>query len=107
MKNVPIVRPEPKDKRVEKTNEEITKIVDRMIANRQANYNQAIDISHRLGHMVRVFVTPHLVTNQFGTTFTRCFYYMQTDDGFKLTPLSTIMSVFWTLVKDGTIKLDD
>jgi hypothetical protein len=43
-----------------------------------------------------VSVTPHHVTNQFGTSFIRCFYYL---DG-KMTPLNIIMAAAGQLERE-------
>jgi hypothetical protein len=58
-----------------------------MIKRRTAQYHEAVELGRLFGGLP-VSVTPHLVTNEHNTTFTRCFYYLAG----KFTPLSVIMA---------------
>jgi len=94
-KATPVIKPEPKDNKVTKKHNEVTKTVEEMIKDNQARYNEALDMARLFGGL-NVSVTPHLVTNEYNTTFTRCFYYLEG----KLTRLSIIMAVAEQLYKD-------
>jgi len=86
-KEVEIVKPAPKNDRVEAKHKEVSKTVHQMIQDHVAKYHEAVELGRLFGGLP-VSVTPHLVTNEFNTTFTRCFYYLNG----KMTPLSVIMA---------------
>tara|TARA_R110000744_G_scaffold188642_1_gene307950 strand:- start:291 stop:890 length:600 start_codon:yes stop_codon:yes gene_type:complete len=84
-KETPVVKPEPKNDRVSKKQTQVTEAVFDMIQRHEARYYEVIEIGRLFGGL-NVTVTPHQVTNQYRTTFTRCFYFL---DG-KLTALAII-----------------
>lgn len=100
LKEMDVIKPAPKSDRVEKKHKEVAKTVHEMIEKRMAQYHEAIEIGRLFGGLP-VSATPHLVTNEHGTTFTRCFYYL---DG-KMTPLAVIMAASDALAreKEGAI----
>jgi len=70
----------------------VTETVVDLIKRREAQYHEAVDLGRLFGGYP-VSVTPHLVTNEYGTTFTRCFYYWAG----KFTPLQVILGAIDTL----------
>lgn len=84
-KATPIVRPEPKTDKVSKKQAEVLETVVDMIARQKARYYEVLEVGRLFGGL-NVTVIPHAVTNQYGTRFTRCFYYL--DD--KVTALNII-----------------
>ena len=94
-KFIEVVKPAPKNDAVERKAAEVTKEVKNLLEMRTAQYNRAIDLG-RLFNYLPVSVTPHHVTNQFGTSFIRCFYYL---DG-KMTPLNIIMAAAGQLERE-------
>ena len=87
LKAIPVVKPQPKNDRVSEKQAQVTETVVDMIKRRTAQYHEAVELGRLFGGLP-VSVTPHLVTNEFNTTFTRCFYYLNG----KMTPLSVIMA---------------
>ena len=73
LKLIPVVKPEPKSDRITAKQAEVTATVVDMIKRRTAQYHEAVELGRLFGGL-NVSVTPHLVTNEFNTTFTRCFY---------------------------------
>jgi hypothetical protein len=94
-KFIEVVKPAPKNDAVERKAAEVTNEVKNLFETRMAQYNRAIDLG-RLFNYLPVSVTPHHVTNQFGTSFIRCFYYL---DG-KMTPLNIIMAAAGQLERE-------
>ena len=86
-KAIPVVKPQPKNDRVSEKQAQVTETVVDMIKRRTAQYHEAVELGRLFGGLP-VSVTPHLVTNEHNTTFTRCFYYLAG----KFTPLSVIMA---------------
>lgn len=86
-KAIPVVKPQPKNDRVSEKQSQVTETVVDMIKRRTAQYHEAVELGRLFGGLP-VSVTPHLVTNEHNTTFTRCFYYLAG----KFTPLSVIMA---------------
>lgn len=84
-KDTPIVKPAPKSDKVTKKQNEVLETVVEMIARQKARYYEVLEVGRLFGGL-NVTVIPHQVTNQYGTTFTRCFYYL--DD--KVTALNII-----------------
>ena len=95
LKLIPVVKPEPKSDRITAKQAEVTATVVDMIKRRTAQYHEAVELGRLFGGL-NVSVTPHLVTNEFNTTFTRCFYYLNG----KFTPLSVIMAAADTLARE-------
>ena len=95
LKLIPVVKPEPKSDRITAKQAEVTATVVDMIKRRTAQYYEAVELGRLFGGL-NVSVTPHLVTNEFNTTFTRCFYYLNG----KFTPLSVIMAAADTLARE-------
>jgi hypothetical protein len=87
-----VVKPAPRDDRVAATHTKVTETVVDLIKRREAQYHEAVDLGRLFGGYP-VSVTPHLVTNEYGTTFTRCFYYWAG----KFTPLQVILGAIDTL----------
>jgi hypothetical protein len=94
-KFIEVVKPAPKNDAVERKAAEVTKEVKSLLEMRTAQYNRAIDLG-RLFNYLPVSVSPHHVTNQYGTSFIRCFYYL---DG-KMTPLNIIMAAAGQLERE-------
>jgi hypothetical protein len=90
-----VVKPAPKDDRISEKQKQVTETVVDMINRRVAQYHQAVELGRIFGDLP-VSVTPHLVTNEHNTTFTRCFYYLNG----KLTALSVIMAALDTLKRE-------
>ena len=86
-KAISVVKPQPKNDRVSEKQAQVTETVVDMIKRRTAQYHEAVELGRLFGGLP-VSVTPHLVTNEHNTTFTRCFYYLAG----KFTPLSVIMA---------------
>ena len=86
-KAMPIVKPQPKNSAVDTKQKEIIETVTDMIKRRTAQYHEAVELGRLFGGLP-VSVTPHLVTNEYNTTFTRCFYYLNG----KLTSLAVILA---------------
>lgn len=84
-KDTPIVKPAPKSDTVTKKQNEVLETVVEMIARQKARYYEVLEVGRLFGGL-NVTVIPHEVTNQYRTTFTRCFYYL---DG-KVTALHII-----------------
>ena len=95
LKLIPVVKPEPKSDRITAKQAEVTATVVDMIKRRTAQYHEAVELGRLFGGL-NVSATPHLVTNEFNTTFTRCFYYLNG----KFTPLSVIMAAADTLARE-------
>ena len=92
-KNIEVVKHnKPKNSEEEKKQKQVIETVTSMIKRRTAQYHEAVELGRLFGGLP-VSVTPHLVTNEYNTTFTRCFYYL---DG-KLTSLAVIMAAFQKL----------
>ena len=94
-KNAQVVKPAPKDDRISEKQKQVTETVVDMINRRVAQYHQAVELGRLFGNLP-VSVTPHLVTNEHNTTFTRCFFYLSG----KLTALSVIMAALDTLNRE-------
>jgi len=94
-KFIEVVKPAPKNDAVERKAAEVTKEIKNLLEMRTAQYNRAIDLG-RLFNYLPVSVSPHHVTNQYGTSFIRCFYYL---DG-KMTPLNIIMAAAGQLERE-------
>ena len=90
-----VVKPAPKDDRISAKQKQVTETVVDMINRRVAQYHQAVELGRLFGNLP-VSVTPHLVTNEHNTTFTRCFFYLSG----KLTALSVIMAALDTLNRE-------
>jgi len=86
-KDMPIVKPQPKNSEVEKKQKQVIETVTDMIKRRTAQYHEAVELGKLFGGLP-VSVTPHLVTNEYNTTFTRCFYYLNG----KFTSLAVILA---------------
>ena len=84
---MPIVKPQPKNSEVEKKQKQVIETVTDMIKRRTAQYHEAVELGKLFGGLP-VSVTPHLVTNEYNTTFTRCFYYLNG----KFTSLAVILA---------------
>jgi len=82
-----IVKPQPKNSEVEKKQKQVIETVTDMIKRRTAQYHEAVELGRLFGGLP-VSVTPHLVTNEYNTTFTRCFYYLNG----KFTSLAVILT---------------
>lgn len=82
-----VVKLEKADSEVTEMHSRVVKSVTELIEQRKAQYNHAIDLKEIFGDM-GVSVTPHYVRNQHGTSFIRCFFFLNG----KLTPLSVIMA---------------
>ena len=85
IKATPICKPEPKADSLEK---KITKSIHEMLELRKKQYARGINLSEYFGGL-KVTGNAHLVTNQYGTTFVRVFYYMHGE----FTPLQVIIAV--------------
>jgi hypothetical protein len=94
-KFIEVVKPAPKNDAVERKAAEVTKEVKNLLEMRTAQYNRAIDLG-RLFNYLPVSVTPHHVTNQYNTSFIRCFYYLNG----KMTPLNIIMAAAGQLERE-------
>ncbi|MCA0944523.1 hypothetical protein LCM08_06340 [Salipiger pacificus] len=66
-----------------------------LMEQRKAQYAEGLRLVEIFGNLP-VSVSVHMVTNQFGTTFPRCFYYMNG----KLTALNVILAVLQDTTKD-------
>lgn len=84
IKAAPIVKPEPKTKREKAIVNDIKAIMER----RKTQYLRGLELHEKFGKL-NVHVNAHLVTNQYNTTFVRCFWYLN----YELTPLSVILAV--------------
>ena len=87
-KSAEICKPAPKNADLAKLEERVRKSVSEIYAMRKNQYEFGLRMADIFGRL-DVSVNTHWVTNQFGTTFTRCFYYMEG----KLTPLNLILAV--------------
>src|SRR6056300_1728440 len=87
LKELEVVKPAPKSDRITAKQAEVTETVVDLIERRMAQYHEAVELGRLFGGLP-VSVTPHQVTNEYNTTFTRCFYYLAG----KFTPLSVIMA---------------
>tara|TARA_R100001377_G_scaffold62366_1_gene38228 strand:+ start:39 stop:668 length:630 start_codon:yes stop_codon:yes gene_type:complete len=94
-KNAQVVKPAPKDDRITAKQKEVTDTVVDMIKRRTAQYHEAVELGRLFGGLP-VSVTPHQVTNEYNTTFTRCFYYLAG----KFTPLQVILGAMDTLARE-------
>ena len=94
-KAIPVVKPAPKSDRITAKQAEVTETVVDLIERRMAQYREAVEIGRLFGGLP-VSVTPHLVTNEYNTTFTRCFYYLAG----KFTPLSIIIAAADKLARE-------
>lgn len=95
LKELPVVKPAPKNDRVTSKQNEVTEVVVDLIKRRMAQYHEAVELGRLFGGLP-VSVTPHQVTNEYNTTFTRCFYYLAG----KFTPLSVIMAAADKLARE-------
>ncbi len=95
LKLLDVVKPAPKTERITAKQAEVTKTVMDLIDRRMAQYHEAVEMGRLFGGL-NVSVTPHQVTNEYNTTFTRCFYFL---DG-KFTPLQVIMAALDTLAAE-------
>ena len=95
LKELEVVKPAPKSDRITAKQAEVTETVVDLIERRMAQYHEAIELGRLFGGLP-VSVTPHQVTNEYNTTFTRCFYYLAG----KFTPLSVIMAAMDTLARE-------
>ena len=103
LKELEVVKPAPKSDRITAKQAEVTATVVDLIDRRMAQYHEAVDLGRLFGGL-SVSVTPHVVTNEFNTTFTRCFYFLEG----KFTPLSVIMAALDTLKREeGEIKVEE
>ena len=98
LKLLDVVKPQPKTDRITAKQTEVTKTVMDLIERRMAQYHEAVEMGRLFGGLP-VSVTPHLVTNEYNTTFTRCFYYL---DG-KFTPLQVILGAMDTLAREREV----
>ena len=69
--------------------ERVQKMVSEVMAQRKQQFQTGLSLYEIFGHLF-VTVNTHMVTNQFGTTFQRNFYYMNN----KLTPLNIIIAAY-------------
>ena len=90
-----VVKPAPKDDRISEKQKQVTETVVDMINRRTAQYHEAVELGRLFGGLP-VSVTPHQVTNEYNTTFTRCFYYLAG----KFTPLQVILGAMDTLARE-------
>jgi len=95
LKELEVVKPAPKSDRITAKQSEVTETVVDLIERRMAQYHEAVELGRLFGGLP-VSVTPHQVTNEYNTTFTRCFYYL---DG-KFTPLQVILGAMDTLARE-------
>lgn len=95
LKELEVVKPAPKSDRITAKQAEVTETVVDLIERRMAQYHEAVEIGRLFGGLP-VSVTPHQVTNEYNTTFTRCFYYLNG----KFTPLSVIMAAADKLARE-------
>ena len=95
LKELEVVKPAPKSDRITAKQAEVTETVVDLIERRMAQYHEAVELGRLFGGLP-VSVTPHQVTNEYNTTFTRCFYYLAG----KFTPLSVIMAAMDTLARE-------
>ena len=95
LKELEVVKPAPKSDRITAKQAEVTETVVDLIERRMAQYHEAVELGRLFGGLP-VSVTPHQVTNEYNTTFTRCFYYL---DG-KFTPLQVILGAMDTLARE-------
>ncbi len=94
-KELEVVKPAPKTDRITAKQAEVTETVVDLIERRMAQYHEAVELGRLFGGLP-VSVTPHQVTNEYNTTFTRCFYYLAG----KFTPLSVIMAAADKLARE-------
>ena len=95
LKELEVVKPAPKTDRITAKQAEVTETVVDLIERRMAQYHEAVELGRSFGGLP-VSVTPHQVTNEYNTTFTRCFYYLAG----KFTPLSVIMAAADKLARE-------
>jgi len=95
LKFLDVVKPAPKTERIIAKQAEVTKTVMDLIDRRMAQYHEAVEMGRLFGGL-NVSVTPHQVTNEHNTTFTRCFYFLEG----KFTPLQVIMAAMDTLAAE-------
>jgi len=95
LKELEVVKPAPKTDRITAKQAEVTETVVDLIERRMAQYHEAVELGRLFGGLP-VSVTPHQVTNEYNTTFTRCFYYLAG----KFTPLSVIMAAADKLARE-------
>lgn len=95
IKGAPICKPAPVTKREEK----ITNKVKDILQKRKLSYMKGLKMAEAFGFL-NVSVNAHLVTNQQGTTFLRCFWFMNG----KFTALNTILAVYDKAKRDGFLK---
>jgi len=95
LKELEVVKPAPKSDRITAKQAEVTETVVDLIDRRMAQYHEAVELGRLFGGLP-VSVTPHQVTNEYNTTFTRCFYYLAG----KFTPLSVIMAAADKLARE-------
>ena len=94
VKAAPIVKTE-RNAEVEKI-ERVTKSIRDLMELRKEQYNRALK-QHDIFGGLNVHANVHLVTNQYGTTFLRAFYYL---NGF-LTPLAIIIAAAETKAREA------
>ena len=94
-KNIAVVKPRPKNKKEQEVSEKVIKTFEEMFKLRKAQYDRALDVGKHFNYLP-VHIKPHRVTNEYGTTFTRCFYYLSG----VLTPLNIIMAAAQKLEAD-------
>ena len=95
LKELEVVKPAPKSDRITAKQAEVTETVVDLIERRMAQYHEAVELGRLFGGLP-VSVAPHQVTNEYNTTFTRCFYYLAG----KFTPLSVIMAAADKLARE-------
>jgi hypothetical protein len=88
VKAAEICAPQPKNAYTVEIEARIHKTISEIFKLRQTQYLEGLRIAEIFGTL-NVYVNGHWVTNQYGTTFKRCFYYMEG----KLTPLNIILAV--------------
>tara|TARA_R110000751_G_C13603941_1_gene462510 strand:+ start:51 stop:665 length:615 start_codon:yes stop_codon:yes gene_type:complete len=95
LKELEVVKPAPKTDRITAKQAEVTEAVEDLLNRRMAQYHEAVELGRLFGGLP-VSVTPHQVTNEYNTTFTRCFYYLAG----KFTPLQVILGAMDTLARE-------
>ncbi len=81
-----------KDPRVET----ITQTIREMMEKRKVEYERGLALHDLFGGLI-VWANVHMVTNQYGTTFPRCVYYMEG----KVTALDVILAVLDTKAREA------
>lgn len=93
--DIEVVKPRPKTQKEQEISDKVIKTFEEMFKLRKAQFDRAIEVGKHFNYLP-VYAKPHRVTNEYGTTFTRCFYYLHGN----LTPLNILVAAAQKLEDD-------